>query len=297
MNRVREVGVFLRFRVQRAVPESPVLVRAPAARDDHRQRDLAFPEIVADRFADHGGRPAIIERIIDDLEGQAEILAIGGKRGGVAGSRGGQRAGFSRGLEQRAGLGFDDGEVFLGRQVAGGHGGELAHFALGDHGRSRGEAVQDLEAVGFDQQVEGAGEQEVADKDRGLVAPDCLGGGLATAQRTLVDDVVMQQGGRVDELDGRREGVRRGVGLAHRIGRDQGDQRPKALAARRDDIAGKIWDDGDRAGGAGGEQVLHSGQVSRHEVLHPVHQRRQRGLALGFGGKGQGGTPEMALTC
>ena len=52
-----------------------------------------------------------------------------------------------------------------------------------------------------DHQLEGAGEQEVADQHAGLVAPDRVGGGHAAPQVALVDHIVVQQGGGVDELD------------------------------------------------------------------------------------------------
>ena len=60
---------------------------------------------------------------------------------------------------------------------------------------------QHVERAVLHHQLEGAGEQEVADQHRGLVAPHRVGGGLAAAQRAVIDHVVVQQRGGVDELD------------------------------------------------------------------------------------------------
>ena len=84
-------------------------------------------------------------------------------------------------------------------------GDQLQHLALGD---DRGGARQDLEDAQRavrDHQLEGAAEQEIADQHGRLVAPDGVGGVAAAAQVARIDDVVVQQGRGVDELDGSGE--------------------------------------------------------------------------------------------
>src|SRR5690348_7694026 len=58
---------------QGAAPELPLLFCAAAECEDHRKGDLSFPEIIADILAEFGRCSAIVERIIDQLEGNSEI--------------------------------------------------------------------------------------------------------------------------------------------------------------------------------------------------------------------------------
>src|SRR6202161_1101334 len=87
------------------------LLRPPAPeRQHHRQGDLSLAEIITDILAELGRRAAIVERVIDELKGNAEIgavtLAGGDLRLRAAGENGPDLAG--RG-EQRRGLGADAG--------------------------------------------------------------------------------------------------------------------------------------------------------------------------------------------
>ena len=104
------------------------------------------------------------------------------------------------------------------------------------------EALEDLEAVGFDQKVEGAGEEEVTDQDRGLVAPHHAGRRLAAAHVALVDDIVMQQRRRVHEFDrGRELDVMVALVAEHGGGRER-QHRPQALATGRNQMVGDFRD-------------------------------------------------------
>ena len=148
-------------------------------------------------------RGAVVERVVDQLEGDAQIVAVGGQR------------------------------RLLGRRAVGDHGADLAGGA--EQGRRSwprsprdrpasvvavslaviscctspsaitAEAVERIvehaQAAVGDHELEGAAEQEVADQHRRLVAPDRVGGGRAAAQVAVVDHVVVQQRGGVDELD------------------------------------------------------------------------------------------------
>src|SRR5205085_4168597 len=54
-------------------PEFALAVIAAAERQHHWQRDLALAEIVADVLAELGGFAAIVEHVVDELEGDAEV--------------------------------------------------------------------------------------------------------------------------------------------------------------------------------------------------------------------------------
>ena len=149
---------------------------------------------------------AVVERVVDELEGDAEIhaeRAAGGLL--VPRPRGQHRADLARGGEQLGGLGADHCEIFvLGRRRVLG-GGELHDLALGDHGGGGGQDFERLQRADLDHHLEGLAEQEIADQHARLVAPQHARGEPAAPHVAFVDDVVVQQRGGVHELDRGRE--------------------------------------------------------------------------------------------
>jgi hypothetical protein len=61
------------------LPEGAFLGRAAPVGQDDRQRHLALAEIVADILAEIARLAAIVERVVDELEGEAQIGAVGAK--------------------------------------------------------------------------------------------------------------------------------------------------------------------------------------------------------------------------
>ena len=78
-----EIAFGLLIRIEGAVPEFLIFRASASPRDNHGQGGFAFPEIVADGLADHRGGATIIQGVINDLEGEAEILAIRRECGGI----------------------------------------------------------------------------------------------------------------------------------------------------------------------------------------------------------------------
>ena len=74
-NRLRKIGLGRIAGFQCAPPECAFRLGAAAEREHDRKRDLAFAEIVAQVLAELGRLAAIVERIVDELEGDAEIHA------------------------------------------------------------------------------------------------------------------------------------------------------------------------------------------------------------------------------
>ena len=106
--------------------------------------------------------------------------------------------------------------------------------------------MQHLEAAVLDHQLEAAREQEVADQDARRIAPDDVGGAPAAPQARAVDDVVVEQGGGVDELDRGGELVVAGALIIEQPGAGEGQHRPHPLAAAGDQVAGELGDQRDR---------------------------------------------------
>ncbi len=157
-------------------------------------------------------------------ERQADCSSLGRR-----GERGPDLAG---GGEQLGGLGADDREVL----ILGGGGildvPELHHLALGNDGGGRGQDFQRPQRSDLDHHLEGLAEQEVADQHAGLIAPEHAGSELAAPHLALVNDIVMQQRGRVHELDGSRQLDMTVAGIARELGHGERQHRTQALAAR-----------------------------------------------------------------
>ena len=226
-DRMLEIAVALLAVLQRAAPEFALALVGGAQRQYHRQRDLAVAEIVADALAELRLQRRIVEHVVDELEGDAEIAAEGfeglllGLR--AAGDDGADAA--RRGEELRR-LGVDHFEIggFGGRDVV--RGDELQHLAFGDDRRGARQDRQHRQRPVLDHQLESAAEEKIADQHRGLVAPDGIRGGEAAAQIAVVDDIVMQQGGGVDEFDRGGEGDVAIAAIAAEPGGGEGEHRP-----------------------------------------------------------------------
>jgi hypothetical protein len=81
---------------------------------------------------------------------------------------------------------------------------ELEEFASA-HGHACGADISACEACGFGvfdlgAEVEGGGEEVVAENDGGFVAVEVVDGGAAAADVGLVEDVVVDEGGHVDHF-------------------------------------------------------------------------------------------------
>src|SRR6185437_8468871 len=74
-DRMVEIAVADLAALERPNPEGALAVIAASESQHHRQRDLALAEIVADVLAELGGLAAVIEHVVDELEGDPEIHA------------------------------------------------------------------------------------------------------------------------------------------------------------------------------------------------------------------------------
>src|ERR1700735_2471448 len=79
-----EIGVLGLAALKRPAPEFAFIVAAASESEHHRKCDLALAEIVADVLAEPRRRAAIVEHVIDQLEGDAEIHAERAAGGGFS---------------------------------------------------------------------------------------------------------------------------------------------------------------------------------------------------------------------
>ena len=259
-------------------PEGAVVVAAAGISEDDGKRHLAVAEIVADALA-HGRRVGgVVDRVVDELESDAEIAAIGVERlfdRFVA--LGDHRRDPAGGGEQGRGLGGDDLEILVLDGFDPALGGELVDLALGDDRRGARQDAQHLEAAILDHQLEAAREEEIADQHAGRIAPDDVGGARPRLQARAVDDVVVEQGGGVDELDRGGELVVAGAAIIEQAGAGQGQHRPHPLAAAGDEMAGKLRDQGDVALHPIEDDGVDMVEVGRDQLDHRIERRAAAG--------------------
>ena len=141
---------------------------------------------------------------------------------------------------------------------------------FGDHRRGVAEDPEHLEAAVLDHQLERPAEQEIADQDARRIAPDEVGGALAAAHARAVDDVVVEQGRGMDELDRGGELVVARAGVAEQVGAGERQHRPHALAAAGDQVAGELRDQRDLA--------LHPLEDHRIDPVHVLGDERDHRL-------------------
>src|SRR5215216_951297 len=124
-------------------PERTLAVVAAAERQDDGKGDLSLAEVVAYVFSELRAGAAVVERVVDELEGDPEVHPVG-PTGRLLGIRapGDDGSDLARGREQLRGLGPDDVEVFVLVRLGVLGGRELHHLALRDHGRRRREDVE-----------------------------------------------------------------------------------------------------------------------------------------------------------
>src|SRR5690606_25187617 len=78
-----QLGIAVAALFDRRRPEGTLLGRAAPIAEYDGQGHLALAEVIADVLAEVLDVAAIVERVVDELEGQTEIGAIGAERGTV----------------------------------------------------------------------------------------------------------------------------------------------------------------------------------------------------------------------
>ncbi len=197
---------------------------------DDGERQLLLLEVGAQALA---GDPLLapdIEHVVGDLESDAQVAAIAiecrdGRlgRAGVGGTQAARDGGqFGR-------LALDDREVVAFVEVEVAAMVDLLHFPLADLVGRVADPAAGAGRVERGGQVEGVGEEIVAQQDGRLVAPLGIDGGGMPPDHGLIEHVVMHERGRVDHL---HDGRQHGVGLGERAARPAGQRSTSAGRSR-----------------------------------------------------------------
>ena len=150
-----------------AGPELALFFRCLSNGFDHGKREFAFLEIISDILARRGSIPLIIQKIIGDLEGDAEGVAIVEQSLHLFFGRPcDHTAHFGCRREKRGRFTAHDLQIdrFGRREIL--RGGQLQDFAFGNRGRSIGENIENAQRSGFDHELEAAGKEVIANENR-----------------------------------------------------------------------------------------------------------------------------------
>ena len=153
------------------------------------------------------------------------------------------------------------------RRVLGGC--ELHHFAFGDDGCRIRQDAKHGQRADVDQHAECLAQQEVADQDACLVAPDHARGLFAPSRIAFIDDVVVKQRCGVHELDGGRDAHLLAAFVADQLGGRDSEHRAQPLAARIDQVVGQFRDHIDI-----GDRLVENEPVDGCHVLGDKIQQR-----------------------
>ena len=203
---------------------------------NQRQGGFAFGKVVAQRFANGLRIAHVIEQVVHDLKGHAELFAIFGKRLHFLRIHARiERRAFAAGGKEHGGFQFDHAVIACFVDVGIVHIAKLHDFAGGNLVGGIGHDLQHFGIAGAYHELKGTGIKKIADQYAGGIAKSDIGGRLAAPHRRFVHHVIMQEGGAVDEFDksGSSDVVLPPVAACAR--REENEQRTVtfALAAQR----------------------------------------------------------------
>ena len=249
--------------------------RRPPQRRDQRQRALAFLEVRPDGLAQARLVGDEVERVVADLERDADIEPVAGEALDLPPlTPAEQGPDAAAGGHERRGLLGDDPEIV-------GLAGRAATLALEleDLGfrHGHGGARQGLEHAGvtvLDHEGEGLRVQVIAHEDRRIVAPARIRRGAAPAERSLVHDIVVDQGGGVQELDDAAHPDRARAPVPRQPRRHEEQDGAEALATRPRDELAHLVDQRHRRVDLAGDRVLDGLELGSDGESDPVLQQR-----------------------
>lgn len=119
---------------------------------------------------------------------------------------------------------------------------QLHHFTFSNHIGGIGQNVQQAHVVQPDHHLKGSGVEKVADQYTRRIAPQGIGSVTAATQVRLVNHIVMQQGGGVQELDNGGQWNMIFAFVATGVGGQKNQQGAQAFAAGLDDVLANLAD-------------------------------------------------------
>ena len=142
-----------------------------------------------------------------------------------------------------------------------------ANFTLRDHVRGVGKHAHDLNVAQLDHHLESAGVEKITDEDARRIAPKVVCGPLPSAQGRMVDDVIVKECRRVQELDDGRKLHAVVAACAAGRGGEENNKWTQALAARFDDVRADFFDKGDVRRQTSRNEGVERGELVKHRIV------------------------------
>lgn len=169
--------------------------------DDERKGELAFAEVGAEGFASFGFVADKVEQVIIDLVGSAKFQAVLFEgRDAVGAGFANESAKFRRSGKKGGGFHFDDAKIIGGAEFKIESALGLNDFSRTNFGGSIGDATADFGVGKIGGKFKGVGKKAIAEENTDGVAPFGIGGGLIATTVGSVDDVIVDEGGHVDQF-------------------------------------------------------------------------------------------------
>jgi hypothetical protein len=245
------------------------ILRAIAQRENERKGDFAFLQIAQDGLAEFFGGGGEIEEVVNELEGEAGLMAVFGEGAAdriVAICEDGAKFGATA---KKAG-GFAIGKVggFRLGEINAIEMGELEKLAFHHVLREVDENIENGEVAFLQSDFEGLHVEPIAGEDAHVIAPAGVGRGAATARVGAIDNVVMDERGAVNHFDDSAERNGGGALISAGASSKQKKRRTEAFAATFAEIAANFGDRLDGFAGLGGEFAFDEGKIVANEVKH-----------------------------
>src|SRR5208282_1018734 len=249
---------------------------ATLERVDDGHGGLAFTQVAGDGLAEHTLGGGQVEDIVDDLEGNAEIAAVLAEALFLGGGGASQDAAYSHADgKQTGGFAVDEIEVLLRRnQLA-----QFLHleeFAFDQLLGQFDHHIQDAEIALLHGDLKGLHVEPIAGEDAHRVAPLRIGGGTAAADLGLVNNVVVDERGGVDDLDHRGQFYGAISLVAEKFRRKEQEGGTDALASAGTQVLAYLGDGGDIGHCVASELIFDRSNIVAQQVedLFAVDGRR-----------------------
>jgi hypothetical protein len=203
----------------------------------------AFAQVREDGFAQQLFLAPEIEHVVDDLKGQAQVASVVDEPpfllpGGPA-QDGSDLAG---GREERGRFFVDDVDVVLLACLQVSALMVLGQFALDHAGRDLGQDADDFGMSAFLGQPERPDIEVIAEQDGYVGSPPGVDGIASPSQVGVIDDIIVDQAGGMDELDQRRHEDMFLTAVAQELGAQDEKGGPDPLALLLEEICADFGD-------------------------------------------------------
>src|SRR5438445_3789831 len=235
----------------------------PPEHRDQRECPLSLAQVRADDLAQTVLVRDEVERVVRDLERDPDVEPVTGERLDLVGRETAeQRADPAARGHERGRLLRDDAEVVGLRREAAPLALELEDLGFRHRHRGPRERLHHRAVVVAHEHRERLRVEVVADQERGVVAPLGVRRRPAAPERRLVDDVVVDEGRGVEQLDHAPEPHAPRTVIAGQARGEQQEDRAQPLAAGARDVPPHLLDERDR-----GVQLPVDLRLDRLEVL------------------------------